>query len=99
LTDGGAKAERKRPDQERRTVCRAAFLCFRTDVGKVNDMTDTNTIAKRGPNRDTTAATARHVRLKEERRADQLREWGWLTFPPERAEEVRAALAAAGVIL
>jgi hypothetical protein len=62
-------------------------------------MTNTTPTGARRRNRDTTAATAARRRGRKERLATELREAGWLPVPPERAEEVRNALAAAGVTL
>jgi hypothetical protein len=62
-------------------------------------MTDTDLAEPRRRNRDTTAATAARRRGRKERLAAELRDAGWLPVPPERAEEVRDVLAAAGVVI
>ena len=43
------------------------------------------------------ASMVKRRRNRQNRLADDLTTNGWLTVPPEKAEEVRAALAAAGV--
>lgn len=60
------------------------------------NMTDTVTVA---PKRDMSKAWAGNRRKKQNRLSGELTEAGWLTVPPEKTEEVRAALAAAGVTL
>lgn len=51
------------------------------------------------PQRDMSKAWEGNRRKRKERLAAELRDAGWLPVPPERAEEVRTVLAAAGMML
>lgn len=61
-------------------------------------MNDAPTTQRRR-NTDTTAATIANMRRRKDRLATELTEAGWLTVPPEKAQEVRDVLWAAGVII